>query len=182
MKIKVFIYVFIIIFYGCSSQNIETNNIQKEINQEKTELIGIKDENVYPVIRVIDGDTFVVKINNKNEKIRIIGIDTPEKEGGYQTVECFGDHASDYAKKYLKNKKVSLLKSKKQNNRDKYGRMLRYVFINGEDFGAKLIKEGYAFSFKRYKHERISLYNKLEKEAKSNKKGMWNPKNCEYWK
>jgi len=55
------------------------------------------------------------------------------------------------------------------------------VFLNGEDFGAHLIKEGYAFSYKRFPHPRLKYYNQLEKEAQKNKKGMWNPDNCEYW-
>ncbi len=146
-----------------------------------TENLIQSDKNTYPVLYTFDGDTYFININGKKEKIRVLGIDTPEKKGGFRPEGCFGDHASDYAKEKLKNKKVSLLKPKGYDETDKYGRLLRYVFLDGEDFGAHLISEGYAFSYKKFKHPRRSYYNTLEKEAQKNKKGMWNPSNCDYW-
>jgi len=150
-----------------------------EENSQRTEKERETDE--YPVVHIFDGDTYFINVNGKKEKIRVLGIDTPEKEGGFRPEGCFGDHASDYAKEQLTNKKVGLLKPSTHENTDKYGRLLRYVFLDGQDFGAHLISEGYAFSYKKFPHPRRAYYNTLEKEAQKNKKGMWNPDNCDYW-
>ena len=154
-----------------SSKNSETESAKNSSS----------DKNLYQIEYVYDGDTYQIWINGKKEKIRVLGIDTPEKTGGFRPEGCFGNDASAYAKKQLRNKKVGLLQPKNHESTDKYGRLLRYVFLNGEDFGAHLIKEGYAFSYKRFPHPRLKYYNQLEKEAQKNKKGMWNPDNCEYW-
>jgi len=179
-KIKVLFGSGILLFSGY--QYFAQNNIVEDAKffiSEKTEIFT--DKNIYPVVYTFDGDTYFVKIDGKKEKVRVLGIDTPEKKGGFRPEGCFGDHASDYAKEKLKNKKVSLLKPEGYDETDKYGRLLRYVFLDGEDFGAHLISEGYAFSYKKFKHPRRSHYNFLEKEAQKNKKGMWNPDNCDYW-
>ena len=153
------------------STNLETESTEKSDS----------DKNLYDIEYVYDGDTYQIWINGKKEKIRVLGIDTPEKTGGFRPEGCFGNDASAYAKKKLRNKKVGLLQPKNHESTDKYGRLLRYVFLDGEDFGAHLIQEGYAFSYKRFPHPRLKYYNQLEKEAQKNKKGMWNPDNCEYW-
>ncbi len=155
-----------------NKKNIEITNYNIQENNT--------DKNLYPVLYTFDGDTYSVKINNQKEKIRVLGIDTPEKKGGFRSEGCFGNQASDYVKEKLKNKKIALSKPKTYSNTDKYGRLLRYVFLDGEDFGAHLISEGYAFSYKKFKHPQRNYYNTLEKEAKKNKKGMWNPNNCNY--
>ncbi len=134
----------------------------------------------YPVVYVLDGDTYIVQIHGKKEKVRVLGIDTPEKSGGFRPAGCFGDEASLYAKHQLKNKKVSLIHPKGYSNTDKYGRLLRYVLVNGKDFGAHLISEGYAFSYKKFYHPRQQYYNMLEKNAQKQQKGMWSPINCQY--
>jgi micrococcal nuclease len=164
-----------------SGQNIDEKMPEKNTDE------NISDENVYKIARVIDGDTYEILINGKKEKIRVLGIDTPEKKGGFRPEGCFGNDASIYAKTQLREKDVALLnpKAKKNDedneNRDKYGRLLRYVFVEGRDFGAHLITEGYASSYKKFPHERLQYYNQLEKTAQQQQKGMWNPENCEYW-
>ncbi len=185
-KIKVILAVGILLFSGYqyfTQNNLieETKNFISEKTEHNNTQENTTDKNLYPVLYTFDGDTYFVNINGKKEKIRVLGIDTPEKKGGFRPEGCFGDHASDYAKEKLSHKKVSLLKPKGYNNTDKYGRLLRYVFLDGEDFGAHLISEGYAFSYKKFNHPRRNYYNRLEKEAQKNKKGMWNPENCDYW-
>jgi len=149
---------------------------EKPENSEKN-----SDSNLYEIEYLYDGDTYIVWIDGKKEKIRVLGIDTPEKKGGFRPEGCYGGHASTYAKKALLGKKVGLLKPKNHESKDKYGRLLRYVFLDGKDFGAHLIEEGYAFSYKRFSHPRLKYYNQLEKKSQKNKKGMWNPDNCDYW-
>lgn len=187
MKYIYLLFFIPVFFTGCSTIDKTSNEKEsshsfvleeKQWNDDKKEdkeILG------YEIWNVIDGDTLEVIIHEKTEKIRILGINTPEKEGGFRTAECFGDHASDYAKEYLDNKKVLLLESKTGDKKDRYGRLLRYVFVEGEDFGAHLIKEGYAESYKKFPHDRQSYYNTLESESQKQNKGMWNPENCEFW-
>lgn len=116
------------------------------------------------VIRVIDGDTF--EIENK-EKVRLIGINTPEIRE-----KCYLE-AKQRLKDLVENKTVKLVKDKK--DRDKYGRLLRYVFVNDTFVNLVLVKEGYAFVYfdnvnVRYLEELIQA----EKYAKENKIGcLW---------
>ncbi|UPA22900.1 thermonuclease family protein [Candidatus Peribacteria bacterium] len=124
------------------------------------------------VQRVVDGDTIQVKIGTKTEKIRIIGIDTPETVDPRTTVQCFGKEASNKMKRLLARKAVTLVMNPAE-DRDKYQRLLRYVELKGKDIGAQLISEGYAFSYKQYPHPRLEEYNLLEKGAMEHQRGLW---------
>ncbi len=125
------------------------------------------------VVRVIDGDTVQVKLaSGKREKVRIIGIDTPETVDPRKPVQCFGKEASAKMKKLLTRKKVTLIKNPAEDT-DKYKRLLRYVDLKTEDIGASMIRDGYAFSYKQYPHPRLEDYNVLESEAREQNKGLW---------
>lgn len=185
--IFIFSFCLSIFFGGCSlqDQTYKTPHEPLETYSQKSSILppDSNDEKIlgYPIWNIIDGDTLEILKNGEKTKIRILGINTPEKEGGFRPAECFGDHASDYAKTFLHNKTVVLLESKTGDKVDKYGRLLRYVFVDGQDFGGHLITLGYAESYKRFPHDRKNYYNNLETQAQKSKKGMWNPENCEYW-
>ncbi len=125
------------------------------------------------VERVVDGDTIKVLLSGTEETIRIIGIDTPETVDPRKPVQCFGQEASSYMKQLLEGKNVELQKNPAE-ERDKYDRLLRYVHLNGQDIGAQLIRDGYAFSYKSYPHPRLEQYNELEIEAREASRGLWN--------
>ncbi len=128
------------------------------------------------VTRIVDGDTVVVNFENKQEKVRIIGINTPESVDPRRPVECFGKEASKKATRLLLNKEVIL---ENYQERDRHGRLLAYIRLeDGTDFGETMISTGYAYSFKSYPHNRLSNYNRLEKEARSNSLGLWSPETC----
>lgn len=132
------------------------------------------------VLRVVDGDTILASLELKGsileEKIRVIGINTPETVDPRRPVECFGKEASEKANELLENKEIIL---ENFSERDKHGRILAYIKVEGEDFGAKMISEGYAYSFKSYPHDRLHLYNNLENKAQENKVGLWEDGVCE---
>ncbi|PIQ76126.1 hypothetical protein COU78_00605 [Candidatus Peregrinibacteria bacterium CG10_big_fil_rev_8_21_14_0_10_49_24] len=123
------------------------------------------------VTRVVDGDTFKVQLG-VSETVRIIGIDTPETVDPRKPVQCFGKEASNKLKELLEGKDV-VLEQNPAEDRDKYDRLLRYVYLNGEDIGAKMIEDGYAYSYKQYPHPRLEQYNELEKEARDGNRGLW---------
>ena len=136
---------------------------------------------LHPVLRIVDGDTIWVEIEGEEAKIRLLGIDTPELERDLTPVECYAEEAEDRLRELLAGKGVMLLKSKTGDEVDRYGRLLRYVFADGEDVSARLIREGYAFAFRRYAHDRRAYYVHLEAEAQAAQVGMWDAQNCSYW-
>lgn len=134
------------------------------------------------LIKVVDGDTIVVSVNRENEVVRILGIDTPEVDDATKTVGCLGKQATKMAKSILINNKIVFLEADPtQGDRDKYQRLLRYVWIGDgkADFGKLMIVSGYASEYTynlSYKHQ--SEYKQVEQEARSAKKGLWADDEC----
>ena len=154
---------------------------QKVVNQKPAEQKPqfAKPEAKYPVVRVIDGDTIIIKENGNQLRVRMIGVDTPETVNQSKPVQCFGPQASDYAKQTLTGKYVGLESDPSQDNTDYYGRLLRYVYIDGENFSYQLIKNGYGREY-TYNIPYIyqSEFKKAEAEAKQLGRGLWNPAGC----
>ena len=98
---------------------------------------------VYDVVRVIDGDTIVVNYNGNEEKVRMIGVDTPESvhPDSSKNTEA-GVSASEYTKKHLEGKQVELEFDVQQ--RDQYGRLLAYVWVDGKMYNKTLLEDGIA--------------------------------------
>ncbi len=119
---------------------------------------------------VIDGDTFKL---STGEKIRLIGVDTPEYQPWRHHVERYGKEASAYSKKLLINRKVLLVGDVKP--ADKFGRTLAYVYLeNGMFVNLHLVEEGYAQAMRYPPNTRYSkLFQEAQKKAKSQKKGLW---------
>lgn len=135
----------------------------------------------YSVAEVVDGDTIKVKIGGKLETIRLIGIDTPEVASPYREEECFGKKASEEMKKILKNKKISLIADPMVSDKDKYGRLLRYVFLSDGVFvNAELVKGGFAFNYPYENFQYLNDFNDLEKQARSSRLGLWGEQ-CDYY-
>jgi micrococcal nuclease len=134
----------------------------------------------YQVTKVADGDTITVKIGKKNVSVRLIGVDTPETVDPRKTVECFGKEASAITKKKLLNKKVALEADPTQGETDKYGRLLRYAFLqDGTNFDKWLISEGYGFEYTYnlpYKYQQE--HKDAESAARLSSKGLWKSETC----
>lgn len=128
----------------------------------------------FMVVHVVDGDTIdVAPPGGDNERVRLIGIDTPETVDPRKSVQCFGPEASARMKALLEGKTV-LLQSKPDEDKDNYGRLLRYVSLDGEDIGAQMIREGYAQSIcNRYPHPRCELYEEFQEKATTMHLGRW---------
>jgi endonuclease YncB( thermonuclease family) len=130
---------------------------------------------LYRVVRVVDGDTIKVDIAGEIETVRLIGIDTPELAGpDNPKADYFGPEAALYAKRLLENQSVYLIPDPMQSGRDKYDRLLRYVFLeDGTLVNAKLIAEGYAFNYMYEPFQFMKQFDYLEKQAKENQLGLW---------
>jgi micrococcal nuclease len=81
------------------------------------------------VTRVVDGDTIVVSIAGRQEKVRLIGVNTPETVHPRKPVEYFGKEASAFTRRMADGQVVRLKEDGQSANRDRYGRLLRYVFL-----------------------------------------------------
>ena len=126
------------------------------------------------VIRVVDGDTIIVSLNHKPETIRLLGINTPETVKPNFPIECYGPEASKETKEMLTDKIVQLESDPSQDNKDKYNRLLRYVFLDEKNFNESLVRDGYAreYTYKvPYKYQK--LFKADQKVAKKNKVGLW---------
>jgi endonuclease YncB( thermonuclease family) len=124
------------------------------------------------VTEVTDGDTIAVQIRGRAEDIRIIGIDTPEV---YFGAECGGADASVSMNQMLApGYRVRLIRDRSQENRDRYGRLLRYVEHAGRDVGRRQVRRGWA---KAYVYEtafdRLRSYRRAEKRARRRGRGVW---------
>ncbi len=132
------------------------------------------------VIKVIDGDTIDVDINGKKETLRLIGMDTPETVDPRKPVQCFGQEASNKAKEVLSGKMVRLEADATQGERDKYKRLLRYVFLeDGTNFNKFMIAEGYAHEYtyrSPYKYQKE--FKEAQVSAQKEKKGLWADNVC----
>ena len=124
----------------------------------------------HTVVRVIDGDTVVLETG---DRVRLIGVDTPETVHPSKPVEHYGKEASAYTKGLLEGKTVRL--EYDQQTRDRYGRILAYVFRDSLFINAELIKQGYAHAYTRYpfKQEYMDLFRSLEQKARESGRGLW---------
>lgn len=160
-------------------QETQNPQIATVVSPEKNILAPTK-EGFYPVVRVVDGDTIVVRINDVDEKIRLIGVNTPETVDPRKTVECFGKEASSFSKQLLENKFVRLERDTTQDDRDKYKRLLRYVYLEDETlFNKELISAGYAYEYTYkipYTHQ--AEFKSAQHDAEQNKRGLWAPDAC----
>lgn len=147
-------------------------NKPKETSDDKNRLSAI-------LVRVVDGDTLVLNIDNVNEKIRLIGMDTPESVKPNHPVECFGKEATLHAKSLLKNKELTFVSDYTQDTRDRYGRMLGYVFMDGKNFAEIMIADGYAYEYtynKKYRYQ--SNFKSAQRNARKEERGLWSPETC----
>jgi len=116
------------------------------------------------VKRVIDGDTFEVETG---EKVRLIGINAPESK------DIFGIESKMYLTSLVEGKIVNLISDENNSDKDRYNRLLRYVFIDSVDINKKMIQDGFAFAYLKYSFFKSEEYKTAQLEAKENKKGMW---------
>lgn len=125
------------------------------------------------IVRVIDGDTVVTE---NNQKVRLIGIDTPEINTN-NSKKCLGQIAAVKMKELVEGKYVTLEKDVSET--DKYDRLLRYIWINDTMVNTILVQQGYAEidTIKPDTKYKQILFD-AQAQAKNQKLGLWNEFNC----
>lgn len=125
---------------------------------------GLHAQESHKVDRVIDGDTFVL---DNGEKVRLIGIDTPEKGEKYFL------EATMVLKELVEKKYVILTSDPLCEDRDWYKRLLRYVYVNGVDVNRSMIERGWARYYGKYRFSNKKNYAEAERQAQKNEVGLW---------
>ena len=106
------------------------------------------------------------------EYVRLIGVDTPETKHPEKPVERFGKEAYLFTKKTAEGMEVRL--EYDQTRRDRYGRILAYVYLmDGTFLNAEIIKQGYGFGYTKYPFKYLEEFRGYEREARQNRKGLW---------
>ena len=124
------------------------------------------------VLRVIDGDTILVEVDGREERVRYIGVDTPETVAPDRPPGCFGQEASAANKALVEGKTVQL--ERDDSERDRFGRLLRYVYVEGVFVNAELVRQGYATATTFPPDVRENArFRALEREAREGRKGLW---------
>jgi len=128
----------------------------------------------YKVVRDVDGDTIVVSMDGKDETIRFIGVDTPETHKPNTPVQCFGPQASDFTSKAVTGKTVQLVADPTNDDRDKYGRLLRYVYLeDGSLLEQTLVAQGYGFAYVSFPFQKKADFIAAQQQAQAAKLGLW---------
>ena len=128
------------------------------------------------VDRVIDGDTIQVMTGGERYTVRLIGVDTPETVHPTKTVQHFGAEASAFTKAALEGKTVQLEIDRTGDTWDRYGRLLRHVHLDGENFNARLIREGNAHAIRGFRYSKRAQFIRLEDEGRRRGRGLWSPR------
>lgn len=132
------------------------------------------DVGTYEIVSFSDGDTIVVDMQGKEEIVRFIGVDTPETHKPNSPVECYGPEASAYTKERIGKNRVRLVADTLTTNRDRYDRLLRYVYLqDGTLLNQELVRKGYAFAYD-FPFAKSSDFAKTMQSAQNSKQGLWN--------
>lgn len=132
-------------------------------------------EGEFEVDRTVDGDTLVVDDDGAKVRVRVMGINTPETKDPRKPVQCFGEEAAERMRALVGGRRVRLSSDPGQDDRDRYGRLVRYVSLpDGTDVGLSMIRDGYAFEYTyRGPYARQARYRAAQDEARREKRGLW---------
>lgn len=146
----------------------------RENRSDVSETVGL--------VRVVDGDTLVVYVDGKKETVRLIGVNTPETVDPRKKVECFGKEASEFVKKFVSGKEMSVRieKDASQGERDYYDRLLGYAYVGDVLLNKEIIRQGYGHEYTYSKPYQFQTdFKAAQQEAREAKVGLWADDACE---
>ena len=133
----------------------------------------------FRVVKVVDGDTLDVDFPDSGAgysttRIRLWGVDTPETKKKNTPVQYFGPEATEATRRLCLNRAVRVELEEGRNRRDKYGRLLAWVYLpDGRLLNRVLVEEGLAYADPRYDHHLKREFRRLQKEARKARRGLW---------
>jgi len=126
------------------------------------------------VARVVDGDTLVL---DNRERVRLIGVDTPETKDPRKPVQYFGVEAANFTMRMVEGKKVRIEYDEANTavgHKDRFGRTLVYVFLDDKLLNAEIISQGYGHVYTKFPFRYADEFRALERQARSKNLGLWN--------
>jgi micrococcal nuclease len=170
-KIRICLIIVIVIILSLLIGTYLQSRLTNWLNSAKKEaVVNVESSRQkIKIIRIVDGDMVEIETG---EKVRYIGMDTPETKHPIKTVQCFGVEASEKNRQLVEGKIVEM--EKDVSNTDKYGRLLRYIWLDGKMINEVLVTEGFARVLTyppdvKYK----DVFLAAEKQARELKKGLW---------
>ncbi len=169
-------------YQGFTSANKPTQVIEKEVPYKDEQVLGQENSGTlakdsFKVLKVVDGDTIEIDYYGQEISVRFIGVDTPETVDPRRPVGCFGKEASDENKRLLQGKVVELEKDISET--DKYGRLLRYVYLRLDDnnllfVNDYLIRQGFGQALSYPPDVKFNdRFLEAQKEAREESRGLW---------
>lgn len=163
-----------------SAPEKEEETPSEPVKNENEYYTGIPRGKVLPatIVRVVDGDTLNIKVNGREETVRLLLVDTPETVHPDKPVQPFGPEASAFAKETLTpGKQVEI--EIDVSERDKYGRLLCYLYADGKMFNELLLEKGLARVAYVYAPNTryVDQFYNLQKQAQANEIGIWSIEN-----
>lgn len=127
------------------------------------------------VVRVVDGDTILVRLGDRGERVRLAGVDAPEMGRLGSKNERHAEEARRYLADLLQKKRVRLVKDAIQRKRDDYGRLLAYIYRvpDGLFVNADLVSHGHARVYRSAQLTERARLEALEKQARESHRGLW---------
>lgn len=129
---------------------------------------------VATVVAVVDGDTIDVRTDDGTERVRLIGLNSPEISRDGSQNECYAEEARDVLNELLYGHDVQLAADPTQADRDVYGRLLRHVFLDGRSAAVEVIAAGAAYEYTYdadYEHQAEHIA--AENDAAGAARGLW---------
>lgn len=153
----------VMMFSGCNEESVNV------MTESDTPVDGDKAK----VVNVVDGDTIDVAFENGNqERVRLILVDTPETKHPRLGEQPFGKEATIFTEEWLEGKEVLL--EYDVSERDRYGRVLAYIWVDGINFNRLLIEEGLArVAIFPPDIKYVDEFEQVQAEAREEKKGIW---------
>ncbi|MDP4086817.1 MAG: thermonuclease family protein [Bacillota bacterium] len=160
-----------------SQQN--TENSKQQTSGEKVNSTSNNNLISATIVKNIDGDTVEINLNGKVEKIRMLCIDTPETHHPRLGVQPFGPEAAAYTAKILTVGKKVQIEPGIGNGRDKYGRLLAYIFVDDKMFNEMLLEKGLARVAYIYapNTKYVDEFYSIQKKAQQEGIGIWSIEN-----
>ncbi|MBE5098122.1 MULTISPECIES: thermonuclease family protein [Priestia] len=185
--------MFMLLLTGCSDEQASHSSTSSTDTKQAVQVEGSSDQEedhspskanredvvgeAATVERVVDGDTLKVKmLNGKRDRVRLLLVDTPETKHPKLGVQPFGPEASAYTKKRLEGQEITLEFDVQE--RDQYGRLLAYVWIDNELYNEELLAKGLArVAVFPPNTKYVDEFKKIQEQARKSEKGIWSIEN-----
>ncbi|OIK08294.1 hypothetical protein BIV60_26750 [Bacillus sp. MUM 116] len=189
-RISIILLLTMMAVTGCSTSNStyrdpssNQSSVPIDSNGQKQSITSSQqtDKKLLPatIVKNIDGDTVVINLNGREEKVRMLCVDTPETHHPRLGVQPFGPEASAYTKQILPVGKKVQIETGIGDGRDKYGRLLAYIYVDGKMFNEMLLEKGLARVAYVYapNTKYVDQFYTIQKKAQKQGIGIWSIEN-----